>query len=379
MVSFSAINDFALLPIARAEEDMEDLYTDDFFLLHERGVDFIFIFLYMHLLRKIYLKAYYFLQMSAWKSGSLMFLLLHGIIFFGLVLCCTHLSDITLKIAANVVNTLTFKYMQLGYWLFTDNTLNTDTLIRLMYLHYVLPFILFLISFLHLLDMHYGWKDKNSVSRNKITFSWLTDIFKNEILVLTVVYFILNCFTFYIYPSNEPLSYELFMWGDLGFITDIRFLGVAPHWYFRAYMGWLIFCPHHYIGIYGLLLFFLSVYFQPELNRIIISVLKTIKSLKNSDNSTISNQINLIFTLNLIYAGSYLPCGKYFTAIEGNIATMVAFLVIFTCLLLPVSNIITNKIEALFTTTTLTLLKIKPGTRKSFPVFICIKTIMMKT
>jgi len=31
------------------------------------------------------------------------------------------------------------------------------------------------------------------------------------------------------YPEPEALSYELFMWGDVGFITDVRFYGVAPH------------------------------------------------------------------------------------------------------------------------------------------------------
>lgn len=41
----------------------------------------------------------------------------------------------------------------------------------------------------------------------------------------------------YLYSDNEPLSYEIFMWGDLGLTTDVRFLSVAPHWYFRPYMG----------------------------------------------------------------------------------------------------------------------------------------------
>lgn len=140
---------------------MGDLYNDDFYYYHERGVDFIFIFLYLHLFRKLFIRANYLLQQTAWKSGALMYLLIHGIIFFGLVLCCTHLSDITLKIAANIAQTLTLKYGKIGYWLFTDNTLNTDTLIRLMYAHYILPFALLFLSVSHLLDMHYNWKDSS--------------------------------------------------------------------------------------------------------------------------------------------------------------------------------------------------------------------------
>jgi hypothetical protein len=58
MLSFSLIPEPMIVPIVRDEEDLEDLYTDDFFLLHERGVDLIFIFSYMHLFRKLYIAAY---------------------------------------------------------------------------------------------------------------------------------------------------------------------------------------------------------------------------------------------------------------------------------------------------------------------------------
>jgi len=27
----------------------------------------------------------------------------------------------------------------------------------------------------------------------------------------------------------EALSYEIFMWGDIGLMPDVRFYGVAPH------------------------------------------------------------------------------------------------------------------------------------------------------
>lgn len=55
MLSFSLIPDPALIPMSRDEEDCEDLTTDDFFFAHERGVDLLFIFAYIHLFRKFYL------------------------------------------------------------------------------------------------------------------------------------------------------------------------------------------------------------------------------------------------------------------------------------------------------------------------------------
>jgi quinol-cytochrome oxidoreductase complex cytochrome b subunit len=55
MLAFSLLPDSMLIPMSRDEEDCEDLVIDDFFWLHERGVDLIFVFAYLHLFRKIYL------------------------------------------------------------------------------------------------------------------------------------------------------------------------------------------------------------------------------------------------------------------------------------------------------------------------------------
>jgi hypothetical protein len=55
MLSFSLIPESMIIPLVRDEEDLEDLYTDDFFWLHERGVDLVFVFVFLHLFRKLYL------------------------------------------------------------------------------------------------------------------------------------------------------------------------------------------------------------------------------------------------------------------------------------------------------------------------------------
>lgn len=48
--------------------------------------------------------------------------------------------------------------------------------------------------------------------------------------IITVIFF-------FMYTEPEALSYEIFMWGDIGMVTDVRFYGVAPHWYFRPFMA----------------------------------------------------------------------------------------------------------------------------------------------
>lgn len=60
MLALSLNPEPMLIPIVRDEEDLEDLYIDDFFWLHERGVDYLFIIGYGHMLRKLFINAFYF-------------------------------------------------------------------------------------------------------------------------------------------------------------------------------------------------------------------------------------------------------------------------------------------------------------------------------
>lgn len=54
-LAFSLVPEGNLIPAVRDDEDVENMFIDDFFWLHERGVDFIFIFSFFHLFRKMYL------------------------------------------------------------------------------------------------------------------------------------------------------------------------------------------------------------------------------------------------------------------------------------------------------------------------------------
>ena len=71
-------------------------------------MDLIFVFSYIHLSRKLYLSILDTDLEAAWKSGAFAFLIFQVVVFLGLILCCTHLSEITLTIAANIFHTFFF-------------------------------------------------------------------------------------------------------------------------------------------------------------------------------------------------------------------------------------------------------------------------------
>lgn len=88
-------------------------------------------------------------------------------------------------------------------------------------------------------------------------------------------------------------------------------------------MSWLIVCPHHYLGIAGMLYFFLALYYQPNIKR------------SHSAANIVLPESNLIiiftttaFSLSIFYAASYLPYGKFYNRLGGNPATLASFLAI---------------------------------------------------
>lgn len=346
MLSFSLIPEPMLIPLIRDEEDLEDLYTDDFFWFHERGVDLIFIFSYFHLFRKLYLNVFEIETEASWKSGVFTFLIFQVVVFLGLILCCTHLSEITLTIAANIFHTFFFFKGKFYWWFFTDKQLNADTLLRLAYGHYLIAFFMFFLGILHGIDMHYDWKNEAAYAGSESEMNWWDEALSNEFTSFCVIVIFITFFFVVLFEDAEALSYEIFMWGDIGLVGDVRYYGVAPHWYFRPFMAWLIACPFHRTGIFGLLYFFFVLYYQPNLHgtseqnnygkRILLFLAAKLTrnnffaSLATAIESNLFFQISFFFFLgSAFYTTSFLPYGRFFNRVGGNWGFLWAYFFVF--------------------------------------------------
>ncbi len=349
MLSFSLIPESMMVCLVRDEEDAEVLYVDDYFWLHERGVDLVFIFSYLHLLRKLYVNAFEFEQAAAWKSGVFTFLIFQLVVFCGLVLCCTHLSEITLTIAANILHTFFMFKTKAYWWFFTDKQLNTDTMIRLAYAHYVAGFYMFYLAVIHALEMHHDWKNEASYDGVEAEIMWWDEVFSFEIFKF-IICLLTFCYVCYLwYEPNESLSYEIFMWGDIGLVPDVRYYGVAPHWYFRPFMAWLIACPYHKTGIFGLIFFFFVLFFQYNLHGVneqnFYNTKPTLffkfkykrgglynQTFSNVEFNTYYQLFFYLFIGAFFYTTSSLPYGRFYTRIGGNVGMLLAYLFVFSYL-----------------------------------------------
>ena len=163
--------------------------------------------------------------------------------------------------------------------------------------------------------------------------SWADDVLKHEILTFVMCLLICGWACIYLYQPSEPASTELFMWGDVGSTSEIRFFGVTPHWYFRAYMSWLVVCPHHYLGLGGLGFFMISFYYQPVIKQLTHGTSGIVLWTK----SNITSLMMVGFVLSILYGASYLAYGKFYNRLGGNPATLVSFTYILVFLSLPMS------------------------------------------
>jgi quinol-cytochrome oxidoreductase complex cytochrome b subunit len=221
----------------------------------------------MHIMKKIYLKNYVTPESDGWIIGGYAFLWFHYIVGLGICLSCSHLSDLTLTIAANIYWSLFNNVFKTYYIFFTNKHLNTDQLTRFMIFHYFAPcFYLYFIQ-LHVLFCHESWDSDSGENtyedKSGSYISWFYDAFLKEIqdawywVGLVFMYFWFHHF------QAHTVNYFFFERWNISELDEMRFYGVAPHWYFRPLMGLLVVSPTHYEGLMWMILYFGLLAFIP--------------------------------------------------------------------------------------------------------------------
>lgn len=289
--------------------------------MHLRGVDVIFVLSYLHIFKKIYLKNYVSTEADGWILGGYAFFWFHYVVGLGICLGCSHLSDLTFTIAANIYWSLFNNLYKTYYIIFTNKHLNVDQLTRLMILHYFSPWYYLYLIQLHVLFCHESWDSDSGENiyedKSSTYISWFYDAFLKELQ--DAWYYVLCLFSFFFFHHIKPytVNYFFFEHWNIAELDDINFYGVAPHWYFRPLMGLLVISPTHYEGLMWMGLFFALLAFIPviynwyhptPLNYPIIPM----------QNSRLQSAFFILFILSIACSASMLPCGRYYYEPEGG-------------------------------------------------------------
>nr|AII02352.1 cytochrome b [Ethmia eupostica] len=120
--------------------------------LHSNGASFFFICIYLHIGRGIYYES--FNLKYTWMVGVIILFLLMGTAFMGYVLPWGQMSFWGATVITNLLSAIPYLGTMLVNWIWGGFAVDNATLTRFYTFHFLLPFIIAMMTMIHLLFLH---------------------------------------------------------------------------------------------------------------------------------------------------------------------------------------------------------------------------------
>nr|YP_009058230.1 cytochrome b [Empoasca vitis]AIL29209.1 cytochrome b [Empoasca vitis]UGK73345.1 cytochrome b [Empoasca vitis] len=224
--------------------------------IHANGASLFFICLYLHAGRGMYYGSYKFIK--TWITGVILMLITMGTAFLGYVLPWGQMSFWGATVITNLLSAFPYIGSMLVNWIWGGFAVDNATLSRFFSLHFMLPFVILMMSVIHIFFLHMTGSN-NPIGVNsdmdKIPFHPYFSIkdVMGLILILTSL-LILNL--------AEP-----FMLGDPDNFTPVNPMvipiHIQPEWYFLFAYVILRSIPNKLGGVLALFLSILILMILP--------------------------------------------------------------------------------------------------------------------
>ena len=122
--------------------------------LHANGASMFFIVVYIHIFRGLYYGSYKSPRELLWGLGVVIFLLMMATAFMGYVLPWGQMSFWGATVITNLFSAIPLIGEDLVIWLWGGFSVDNPTLTRFFALHYLMPFVIFGVVFLHIIALH---------------------------------------------------------------------------------------------------------------------------------------------------------------------------------------------------------------------------------
>nr|AJA05975.1 cytochrome b [Luehdorfia chinensis] len=215
--------------------------------LHANGASFFFICIYIHIGRGIYYESFNFKY--TWMIGVIILFLLMATAFMGYVLPWGQMSFWGATVITNLLSAIPYLGTLLVNWIWGGFAVDNATLTRFYSFHFLLPFMILMLTMIHLLFLHQtGSNNPLGINSNldKIPFhpfftfkdliGFITMLFILILLTLTNPYLLGDPDNFI--PAN-PL------------VTPIH---IQPEWYFLFAYAILRSIPNKLGGVIALIM-----------------------------------------------------------------------------------------------------------------------------
>ena len=122
--------------------------------LHMNGASMFFIVVFIHMFRGMYFGSYKAPRELLWILGVFLILAMMATAFLGYVLPWGQMSFWGATVITNLFSAVPFVGQEIVQWLWGGFSVDNSTLNRFFSLHYLLPFVIFALVFLHLWALH---------------------------------------------------------------------------------------------------------------------------------------------------------------------------------------------------------------------------------
>lgn len=231
--------------------------------LHSRGARLLFFLIFIHIGRGIWFKSFYIVEV--WLTGRMLLLLLMIVSFLGYVLPWGQMSFWAATVITNLIYVVPYVGGEILEWVWGGFRVGAPTLSRFFILHYIVPFLILVLSLIHLLFLHINGR-RNALGvtsiNDKVEFHWfytLKDVF---FFIVLMMFFLLFVFLLpFIFIDREN-----FLFVDIIKTPE----HIKPEWYFLFAYCILRRVPRKLGGVVGLVIRIVILMFLPFICKSII-------------------------------------------------------------------------------------------------------------
>lgn len=269
--------------------------------VHANGASFFFFLVYIHILKGIYYGSYYFPRTLVWFTGVIIYILMMGTAFLGYVLPWGQMSYWAATVITNFVTVIPVVGKDIVYWVWGGYSINNATLNRFFSLHYLLPFVIALLSAYHIYQLHKSGSSNELGIRshylNKISF--YPYFLVKDFFGLFIILFVFSIFVFF-FPEAFNHSDNYIKANPL--VTPAH---IVPEWYFSPLYGILRSILNKTYGIIIMFVSLLVLFALPFVDKSLI---------KNKTFKPFNRTLFWFFSFNFLflgYLGSQAPVYPY--------------------------------------------------------------------
>jgi ubiquinol-cytochrome c reductase cytochrome b subunit len=214
--------------------------------IHAVGASMFFVALYAHITRGLYYGSYKAPRELLWWIGIVIFLLTMATAFMGYVLPWGQMSFWGATVITNLFSALPLVGKSIVTWLWGGYSVDNPTLNRFFSLHFLMPFLIVGVVFIHLISLHtVGSNNPTGVEiKTKKDIIPFHPYFTIKDMVGFVIFFLIFGYFLFFYPNSlgHPDNYI----PANPMVTPAH---IVPEWYFLPFYAILRAVPDKLGGV----------------------------------------------------------------------------------------------------------------------------------